>query len=128
VEIKSNSEFQSLTLNPTLCPGPPWFQIDIREAYEMEFIHSTYAREGNEKNFPVALVPGPTKIGLDHNCQNNVNMQSPTHPGAIHIKTDAQVSYDIQLGSPWTPWKGKEISFPIELVPWPNSSRINRNH
>jgi hypothetical protein len=40
----------------------------------------------------MALVPGPTKIGLDQNYQNNFNIQSPSGPGAIHIETDAQVA------------------------------------
>jgi hypothetical protein len=76
----------------------------------------------------MAPVRGLTKIGFNQNCQNNFNIQSPTHPGAVHIKTDAQVAYHIQLGSSWTPWKGKEVTFPMELVPYPNTSRINRNH
>jgi hypothetical protein len=54
-------------------------------------------------------------------------MQSPTHSGAIRIKTDVQVAYDIQLERSVTSWKGREISFPMELVPCPNSSEINRN-
>jgi hypothetical protein len=48
--------------------------------------------------FLMALVLGPTRIRLDHNCRNNFNIQSQTHPGAVYIKTDAQVAYDIQLG------------------------------
>jgi hypothetical protein len=73
------------------------------------------------------LVPGTTKIGFDQNCQNKFNIQSPTHPGAVHIKTDAQVACDDQLGHSWTPWKGKEIKFTMGLVPCPNSSGINGN-
>jgi hypothetical protein len=34
-------------------------------------------------------VPCPNKIGFDQKCQINVNIQSPTHLGAIHIKTYA---------------------------------------
>jgi hypothetical protein len=41
------------------------------------------------------------------------------------METDVHVTYDIQLGSSWTPWKGKEIKFLMELVPCPNSSGIN---
>jgi hypothetical protein len=78
----------------------------------------------------MALVLGPTNIGFDQNCQKNFNIQSPTRPGAVHIKTDAQVACDIQLGRSLTPLKGKEITFPMDLVPRPNpnSSGINRNH
>jgi hypothetical protein len=36
--------------------------------------------------------------------------------------------YDIQLGGSWTPWNGKEITFPVELVTCQNSSRINTGH
>jgi hypothetical protein len=76
----------------------------------------------------MAPVLGPTKIGFDQNYQNNFNIQSPTCPGAAVIKTDAQVTYNIQLGCSWTPWKGKEIYLSMELVPCPNLSRINREH
>jgi hypothetical protein len=65
VEIQSNSEFQSLTLSPTRSPGPPRFQIDLHDAYEIRFGQSTYARKEDEINFPMALVPGPTKIKFD---------------------------------------------------------------
>jgi hypothetical protein len=73
-------------------------------------------------------VLGPNQIGLDQNCRNRVNIQSPTCLGVVHIKTDAQVTYDIQLGRSWTPCKGKEINFTMELVPCPNSIRIIGNH
>jgi hypothetical protein len=55
------------------------------------------------------------------------NIQSPTHPGAVHIKTDVQVTYDIQLGRSWGRWNDKEIMFTMELVTCPNSSKINGN-
>jgi hypothetical protein len=42
--------------------------------------------------------PGLTKIGFDQNCRNKFNIHSSTHPGAVHIQTDAQVVYGIQLG------------------------------
>jgi hypothetical protein len=63
-------------------------------------------------------VPSPNNIGFDQNCQNSFNIQSPTRLGAVHIKTDAQVTKDIQLGHSWTHWKdkGKEITFPMEIV------------
>jgi hypothetical protein len=99
-----------------------------RDAYEIGFGRSTYVRKENEITFQMASVPGPTKIGFDQNCQNNFNIQSLTRLGAMHIKMGAQVAYDIQLGRSWTPWKGKEINFPMELVPCPNSSKINSNH
>jgi hypothetical protein len=110
------------TSSPTQSTGPPRLQIDVQDAYQLRFVHSTYARKEDEIAFPMALVPSPTKIRLDQNFRNNFNIQSPTRPGAVHIKTDAQVAYDIQLGRSWTPWKGKKITFPMELVPHPKSS------
>jgi hypothetical protein len=76
----------------------------------------------------MALVPGPTKIRFDQNCQNNFNIQSPSCSRVVYIKIDAQIAYDMQLGHSWTPWKFKEIASPMELVPCPNSSGINRKH
>jgi hypothetical protein len=75
----------------------------------------------------MALVPGLTKIGFNRNCRNIFNIQSPTHLGAVHINNDGQVTYDIQLRCSWTPWKVKEIPFPMELFSCPNSYKINRN-
>jgi hypothetical protein len=74
-------------------------------------------------------VPSPNKIGFDQNCQNSFNIQSPTRLGAVHIKTDDQVTFDIQLEHSWTHWKdkGKEITFPMEIVPSHNSSGTNGN-
>jgi hypothetical protein len=76
----------------------------------------------------MALLLEPTKIEFDKNCLNNFNIQSLTHPEAVHIKTDTQVAYHIHLGHPWIPWKGKEMTSPIELVPCPNSSGISGDH
>jgi hypothetical protein len=95
VEMQSNSEFLNLTLSPTQSLEPPHLQIDVQDAYEIGFGHSTYARKENEINFPMVLVSGLTKSGFDQNCRNNFNIQSPTCPGAIHIKTNAQVAYNI---------------------------------
>jgi hypothetical protein len=103
VEIKSNSKFQSLTSSPTRGSGPPRLEIDVQDAYKIGFGCSTYSQKEDEILFPMALVPGPTKIGFDQNCGNNVNIHSPTHLGVVHIKTYAQVAYDIQLERSWTP-------------------------
>jgi hypothetical protein len=74
-------------------------------------------------------VPSQNNIGFDKNCQNRFNIQSPTRLGVVRIKTDAQVTKDIQLGRSWTHWKdkGKEITFPMEIVPCQNSSGISWN-
>jgi hypothetical protein len=120
VEIQSNSEFQSLNSSPTRNPGPPWLQINVQNAYDIGFGRSKYARKEDDISFPMPLVPVPTKIGFDQNCQNKFNIQSPTHPRVVHIKIDAQVAYDIQLGCYWTLWKGKEKPFSMELLPCPN--------
>jgi hypothetical protein len=67
VLIKSNSEFQSLTLSPTRGQGPPQLQIDVHDAYKIRFGHSTYAQKEDEITFLMTLVPGRTKIGFDQN-------------------------------------------------------------
>jgi hypothetical protein len=41
------------------------------------------------------------------------------NPGAVHLKTDAQIAYDIQIMSSWTLWKDKKLIFPTELVSYP---------
>jgi hypothetical protein len=84
-----NSKFQSLTLSLARISGPPLLQIDVQYTYEIRFLHSTYAQKEDEINFSMKLVPGPTKIGLDQNCQNNFNIQNSTCPGAVDIKTNA---------------------------------------
>jgi hypothetical protein len=68
VEIQSNSEFQSLTSSPTQSPGPHQIQIDVQDAYQIRFGRSIYVRKEVKLTFPIALVPTPTKIGLDKNC------------------------------------------------------------
>jgi hypothetical protein len=98
VEIQSNSEFLSLTSSRTQSLGWPRLKIDVQDPYNIVFGCSTYARKDDEISFPMAPIPGPTKIRLNQNCQNNFNIQSPTHPGVVHIKTDAHIIYDIQLG------------------------------
>jgi hypothetical protein len=130
VEIQSSSEIQCLTSSPTRSSGPHRLHTDVQEAYKIVFGRSAYARKEAEINFKMGPVPSPNNIGFDQNCQNSFNIQSPTSLGTVHIKTDAQVTYDIQLGHSWTHWKdrGKEIMFPRKLVPCLNSSRINRNH
>jgi hypothetical protein len=65
VEIQSNSEFQSLILSPTQSPGLPQFQIDVQDTYQIRFGRSTYAQKEDEIAFPMELIPGPNKIGLD---------------------------------------------------------------
>jgi hypothetical protein len=74
VPIQCNSKFQSLTLSPTQSTGSPRFQIDVHVAYNIGFGHSTYERKEDKTSFPVVMVPGPTKIGFDWNCQNNFNI------------------------------------------------------
>jgi hypothetical protein len=61
VKIQYNLEFQSLTLSLTQ------LQIDVQDAYEIKFECSTYARKEDEINFPMDMVPSPTKIRLNHN-------------------------------------------------------------
>jgi hypothetical protein len=68
MEIQSNSEFQSLTSNPTRSLGPPRLEIDVQDAYNIGFGRSIYAQKEDEINFPMESVPHPTKVGLDQTC------------------------------------------------------------
>jgi hypothetical protein len=104
VAIQSNLEFPSLTTCPTQSPGPSRLQIDVKDEHKIGFECSTYARKEDDIIFPMESVPGPNKIAFYKTFQNNFNIQSPTCPGAVHIKIDAQVAYDIQLMRSWTPW------------------------
>jgi hypothetical protein len=54
-------------LSPTRGPGPPRLQIDVHDASEIGFGHSTYARKEDEIYLLMALVTGTTKIGFDKN-------------------------------------------------------------
>jgi hypothetical protein len=65
VEIQSNSELQSLTSSLTQSLGSLQHQIDVQKAYQIGFGRSIYARKEDKINFPMVLVSGPTKIGLD---------------------------------------------------------------
>jgi hypothetical protein len=62
VEIQSNSEFQSLTLSPTQRSGPPQLPIDVQDAYQIGFGHSTYVRKEGKITFLMEPVPGATII------------------------------------------------------------------
>jgi hypothetical protein len=114
-------------LSSTQSPIPPQLQIDVHDAYKIRFGHSTYAWKEEEIKFPMTPFPGPNKIVHDKKCRNNFNIQSPTCLGVVYIKTYAQVAYNIQLRHSYTPWKVKETTFEIEVVPCPNSSGINGN-
>jgi hypothetical protein len=71
VANQSNSELPSSS--PTRSPIPPRIQIDVQIAYDLRFVHSTYARKAKEITFPMALVPCQTKIGVIHNYQNSTD-------------------------------------------------------
>jgi hypothetical protein len=53
MKIQSNSEFQSLTSNPTRSPGPHCIQIDVHDTYEIGIGHSTYAQKEDDITFPI---------------------------------------------------------------------------
>jgi hypothetical protein len=71
---QSNSELPSSS--STRSPGPPCIQIDVQIAYNLRFGHSTYARKAKEINFPMPLVPCPTKIGAVRNNQNSMDFEN----------------------------------------------------
>ncbi len=47
--------------------------------------------------------------------------------GPVCTKTGAQVAYVLGLGRSLYIWKAKNITFPMVLVPHPNSSQVNGN-
>jgi hypothetical protein len=96
-DIQSYLEFQSLTLSPTRSTEPLLLHIDVHDAYKIGFRRSAYVWKEAEIDFPMAPFPSTNKIGFDQNCHNSLNIQSPTHPVAVDIKTDPQVAYDIKL-------------------------------
>jgi hypothetical protein len=54
---------------------------------------------------------------------------SPTRsPGPPHIQIGVQIAYDIRFGSSTYARKDKEITFPMESVPYPNKIGVFRNH
>jgi hypothetical protein len=56
-------------------------------------------------------------MGESADKSNSEFSSSPVwNPGVGHMKADAQVVYDIQLGRSWTRWKYKDISFPMGHV------------
>jgi hypothetical protein len=65
VANQSNSELPSLSLTRSL--GPPHIQIDVQIAYDLNFVHYTYARKAKEITFQMAPVSCPTKIGVIRN-------------------------------------------------------------
>jgi hypothetical protein len=56
--------------------GPPCIQIDVQIAYDLCFVHSTYAQKYKEITFPMTLVSCPGKIGFVHHHQNSTNFQN----------------------------------------------------
>jgi hypothetical protein len=49
------------------------------------------------------------------------------NPEAVHLKTDAQVIYDIQLGHSLTLWKDKELIYPTRPVSYPTKIGVDQN-
>jgi hypothetical protein len=57
---------------------------------------------------------------LESKSSSKSSSTSPIrHLGAVHLKTDAQIAYDIQSGHSWTCWKDKEIIFSIGPISYP---------
>jgi hypothetical protein len=49
------------------------------------------------------------------------------NPGAVHLKTDAHVTYDISLGYSWPHWKYKDITFSMGPVSYPTKIGVYQN-
>jgi hypothetical protein len=71
--------------------------------------------------FHMASSPANNEISRYGKSKSNSNSSSGPTPnlGAIHLKTNVQVAYDIQLGCSWSLWKDKELMFPMGLVSYP---------
>jgi hypothetical protein len=54
---------------------------------------------------------------------------SPTQSlGPPHIQMDVQIAYDLHFGHSTYARNAKEITFPMELVPWQTKIGVIRNH
>jgi hypothetical protein len=54
---------------------------------------------------------------------------SPTRSsGPPHIQIDIQIAYALHFGRSTYAWKGKEITFPMELVSYPTKIGVIHNH
>jgi hypothetical protein len=54
---------------------------------------------------------------------------SPTRsPGPPRVQIEVQIAYDLRFGCPTYARKAKDISFPMELVSYPNKIRVVRNY
>jgi hypothetical protein len=63
--------------------------------------------------------------------QSNLELLSlsPTQSlGPPHIQINVQIAYDLHFACSTCVWKGKEITFKMELVSCPTKIRVVRNH
>jgi hypothetical protein len=62
---------------------------------------------------------------------NQSNSELPSSTQSLeppHIQMDVQIAYDLHFGHSTYARKAKEISFPMELVPWQTKIGVIRNH
>ena len=62
LEVPSNSS-SSLSRSPV----PGCTKNDVKVAYELDFVRSTYPRKAKEIRFPTQPVPCQSKLGVDSN-------------------------------------------------------------
>jgi hypothetical protein len=68
-----------------------------------------------------------TKVANQSNSE--LPSSSPTRsPGPPRIQIDIQIAYDVHFGSSTYAQKAKEITFPMELVPYPTKIGVVRNY
>jgi hypothetical protein len=59
-------------------------------------------------------------ITKSQGMESSISSSGPTQNlGAVHLKIDAQISYDIQLGRSLTLWKDKGLMFLTGPVSYP---------
>jgi hypothetical protein len=61
-KVMNQSNLELPSSSPSRSSGPPHIQIDVQNAYDLHFGHSTYARKFKEISVPMALVSCPNKI------------------------------------------------------------------
>jgi hypothetical protein len=72
---------------------------------------------------------GDVHMKVANQSNSELPSSSPTRsPGPPCIQIDIQIAYDLHFGSSTYARKAKEITFPMELVPYPTKIGVVRNY
>jgi hypothetical protein len=72
--------------------------------------------------FKFYMVSSPPNKEISRYGKSKSSSCPTQNPGAVHIKTDARVTYDIKVGHSWTLWEEKDLIFPTGLVSYPTKT------